>query len=69
MKIGTVDGPSWAPSKTFAFTAQAYVGKDPVLDAPRTLVDAVANRTIGESAADVFADSQTGFALQEVFKF
>jgi hypothetical protein len=35
-------GVAWTPSKTFALTAQAYVGKDPTFDAQRTLVDAVA---------------------------
>jgi hypothetical protein len=35
-------GFAWTPSKAFAFAAQAYVGKDPTLNAPRTLVDAVA---------------------------
>jgi hypothetical protein len=40
-KTGEV-GLSWAPVKAFALTAQAYVGKDPTLDAQRTLVDAVA---------------------------
>jgi hypothetical protein len=35
-------GVAWTPSKTFALTAQAYVGKDPTFDALRTLVDAVA---------------------------
>jgi hypothetical protein len=35
-------GVAWTPSKTFALTAQAYVGKDPIFDAQRTLVDAVA---------------------------
>jgi len=40
-KTGEV-GLSWAPMKAFALTAQAYIGKDPTLDAQRTLVDAVA---------------------------
>jgi hypothetical protein len=35
-------GIAWTPSKAFALTAQAYVGKDPVYDAQKTLVDAVA---------------------------
>jgi len=35
-------GVAWTPSKAFSLTAQAYVGKDPTLDAQRTLVDAVA---------------------------
>jgi hypothetical protein len=35
-------GVAWTPSKTFALTAQAYVGKDSTFDAQRTLVDAVA---------------------------
>jgi Putative beta-barrel porin-2, OmpL-like. bbp2 len=35
-------GVAWTPSKAFALTAQAYVGKDPTFDAQRTLVDAVA---------------------------
>src|SRR6185312_14373958 len=35
-------GLAWTPSKVFGLTAQAYVGKDPVLDAQRILLDAVA---------------------------
>lgn len=35
-------GVAWTPSKAFALTAQAYVGKDSIFDAQRTLVDAVA---------------------------
>ena len=35
-------GIAWTPIKSFALTAQVYVGKDPTLDAQRTLVDAVA---------------------------
>jgi hypothetical protein len=35
-------GIAWTPIKSFALTAQAYVGKDPTFDAQRTLVDAVA---------------------------
>jgi len=35
-------GVTWTPSKAFALTAQAYVGKDPSFDEPRSLVDAVA---------------------------
>ncbi len=35
-------GLAWTPSKVFALTAQAYVGKDPILDAQRTFLDAVA---------------------------
>jgi hypothetical protein len=35
-------GLAWTPVKAFALAAQAYVGKDPKLDAQRTLVDAVA---------------------------
>jgi hypothetical protein len=35
-------GVAWTPSKAFALTAQAYVGKDPVYDAQRTLIDTVA---------------------------
>jgi hypothetical protein len=35
-------GLAWTPSKVFALTAQAYVGKDPVLDAQRAFLDAVA---------------------------
>jgi len=35
-------GVAWTPSKTFALTAQAYVGKDATFDAQRTLLDAVA---------------------------
>src|SRR6195256_5070154 len=38
-------GVAWTPSKTFALTAQAYVGKDSTFDAQRTLVDAVATYT------------------------
>jgi hypothetical protein len=38
-------GVAWTPNKTFALTAQAYVGKDPTFDAQRTLVDAVATYT------------------------
>jgi hypothetical protein len=38
-------GIGWTPNKTFALTAQAYVGKDPVFDAQRTLIDAVATYT------------------------
>jgi hypothetical protein len=38
-------GVAWTPSKTFALTAQAYIGKDPTFDAQRTLVDAVATYT------------------------
>src|SRR5258708_4830743 len=34
-------GLAWTPSKTFSLAAQAYVGKDPIFDAQRTLVDAV----------------------------
>ncbi len=40
-KTGEV-GLAWTPSKAFALTAQAYVGKDPTFNAQRTLVDAVA---------------------------
>jgi hypothetical protein len=40
-KTGEV-GAAWTPNKIFALTAQAYVGKDPVADAPKTLVDLVA---------------------------
>jgi hypothetical protein len=43
-KTGEV-GAAWTPNKIFALTAQAYVGKDPVVDAPRTLVDLVATYT------------------------
>jgi hypothetical protein len=35
-------GVAWTPSKTFSLAAQAYIGKDPIYDAQRTLVDAVA---------------------------
>jgi hypothetical protein len=35
-------GLAWTPNKSFAVTAQAYIGNDPTFDAPRTLVDAVA---------------------------
>jgi hypothetical protein len=35
-------GVAWTPSKAFSLTAQAYIGKDPAFDAPRTLIDAVA---------------------------
>ncbi len=35
-------GLAWTPNKVFSLTAQAYVGKDPAYDAPRTLIDAVA---------------------------
>lgn len=35
-------GLAWTPGKVFALTAQAYVGKDPILDAQRTFLDAVA---------------------------
>ena len=35
-------GLAWTPSKVFGLTAQAYVGKDPILDAQRILLDAVA---------------------------
>jgi hypothetical protein len=38
-------GVAWTPNKTFALTAQAYVGKDSTFDAQRTLVDAVATYT------------------------
>jgi hypothetical protein len=38
-------GLAWTPNKIFALTAQAYVGKDPSFDAPRTLIDAVATYT------------------------
>ena len=40
-KTGEV-GLAWTPSKAFALSAQAYLGKDPTFDAQRTLVDAVA---------------------------
>src|ERR1700682_258947 len=40
-KTGEV-GAAWTPNKIFALTAQAYIGKDPVVDAQRTLVDLVA---------------------------
>ncbi len=33
---------AWTPNKKFSLAAQAYVGKDPAYDAPRTLLDAVA---------------------------
>ena len=35
-------GVAWTPSKAFALAAQAYVGKDAVYDAQKTLIDAVA---------------------------
>jgi hypothetical protein len=35
-------GLAWTPSKVFGLTAQAYVGKDPIQDAQRILLDAVA---------------------------
>jgi hypothetical protein len=38
-------GLAWTPNKIFALTAQAYVGKDPTFDAPRTLIDTVATYT------------------------
>jgi hypothetical protein len=40
-KTGEV-GLAWAPIKAFALAAQAYIGKDPVFDAQRTIFDAVA---------------------------
>lgn len=42
-------GIGWTPNKTFALTAQAYVGKDPALDAQRTLIDAVATYNATDS--------------------
>lgn len=42
-------GLAWTPSKAFALTAQAYVGKDPAIDAPRTLVDLVATYNATDS--------------------
>jgi hypothetical protein len=47
-KTGEV-GAAWTPNKIFALTAQAYVGKDPVADAPRTLVDLVATYTVTDA--------------------
>jgi hypothetical protein len=35
-------GVAWTPSKAFSLAAQAYVGNDPVFDAQKTLIDAVA---------------------------
>ena len=35
-------GLAWTPSKAFALAAQAYVGKDPTLNAQKTFVDTVA---------------------------
>jgi hypothetical protein len=40
-KTGEV-GIAWTPNKIFSLAAQAYIGKDPNFDAPRTLIDAVA---------------------------
>jgi hypothetical protein len=42
-------GIGWTPNKIFALTAQAYVGKDPVFDAQRTLVDAVGTYNLTDS--------------------
>ena len=42
-------GVAWTPSKTFALTAQAYVGNDPAFDAQRTLVDAVATYSVTDA--------------------
>ncbi len=35
-------GVAWTPNKAFSLAAQAYVGNDPIYDAQRTLIDAVA---------------------------
>ncbi len=40
-KTGEI-GLSFAPSKAFALTAQAYIGKDPIVDGSRKLIDLVA---------------------------
>lgn len=42
-------GIAWTPNKIFALTAQAYVGKDPTFDAPRTLIDAVATYNVTDA--------------------
>jgi hypothetical protein len=42
-------GLSWTPNKVFGLTAQAYVGKDPLYDAQKTLVDAVATYNVTDA--------------------
>jgi hypothetical protein len=42
-------GVAWTPSKAFALTAQAYVGKDPNFDAQRSFVDAVATYNVTDA--------------------
>jgi hypothetical protein len=46
-------GAAWTPNKIFALTAQAYVGKDPLFDAQKTLVDAVATYNVTEALSFV----------------
>ena len=48
-------GVAWTPNKTFALTAQAYVGKDSTFDAQRTLVDAVATYTATDALTFVLS--------------
>jgi hypothetical protein len=39
-------GVAWTPNKIFSLAVQGYAGKDPTLDAPRTLIDAVATYNV-----------------------
>ena len=45
----------WTPMKRLALTAQAYVGKDPIYDAERTLIDTVATYSATDSLAFVLS--------------
>jgi hypothetical protein len=42
-------GIGWTPNKTFALTAQAYIGKDPAFDAQRTVIDAVGTYNVTDA--------------------
>lgn len=52
-------GLAYTPNKIFSLTAQAYVGKDPLADAERTLVDAVATYNV-TSALTLMANVNWG---------
>jgi Putative beta-barrel porin-2, OmpL-like. bbp2 len=53
-KTGEI-GVAWTPIKAFALTAQAYVGKDPLYDAQRSFLDAVATYTATDALTFVLS--------------
>jgi hypothetical protein len=48
-------GVAWTPSKAFSLAVQGYAGKDPLFDAPRNLIDAVATYNVTEALSFVLS--------------